>query len=598
MQKRKIAFLPYLFVIAIVLFNTILFYFFQCDTEYFESKDYRGNVQSVARKTLLSERAIRNQLPEDEVEALEILQKIIYSYQMPKYRKEEEKLEEIYPFLENFSAEEYIFVEHEIKESLRYKDTLKSMEDHARALADIELFQHKGFQEDLALTVKDFYGMSNIEFAMVPDYGFNVWMNYRIADFLLVLLAVSLAFFCARAYKKELEQSLQAGKRVLWRGVFLILLGGIGLYVLNFMLVSKFIMSYDWSMLLQNLPVFHYCTRTIPLWVFMVLLISVKISFGIFLYGALLGILHRKGKKQIWYASVFSGVVVLEGVLSFVPLQGSVIDGLKEINLFSCLTFERFFVSYWNLNLFGSVVPRLSLFLIVYGIGFLAVFVLARYAIKVYSNETLERVQYSYYQDINQKYMETRQLWHDFHNHLLTIQDLMRKGEIDAANRYMNDLEGVIDDTHILTKTGMDALDVLLYHKSEQATKKGITLEFCVGAKLLEEEFLPVDLCCVVGNLLDNSIEALEKCKNVEKRASMEITKKGDMLYLHMENPYEGDLLEEGQVFKTTKEDVKNHGLGLRGVERVCRRYNGSLELQTTEGKFCVQALLMARKSE
>ena len=171
----------------------------------------------------------------------------------------------------------------------------------------------------------------------------------------------------------------------------------------------------------------------------------------------------------------------------------------------------------------------------------------------------------------------------------------MRRGNIEGANQYMDELEEEIDHTHILTRTGMEALDVLLYQKSELARADEIQMDIQIHAGLKEEEFSSVAICCVVGNLLDNSIEAVRKLPVSKRQIHFELHKKGEMLYLCCENPYTGELRQDGKGLLTSKADQNSHGFGLKGIQRVCERYGGQMSIETGEQRFRVQALLMSR---
>jgi len=269
---------------------------------------------------------------------------------------------------------------------------------------------------------------------------------------------------------------------------------------------------------------------------------------------------------------------------------------LQEINLFSAVTMERFFTRYYHLNVFGLVFSRTTAFEIFWSVFCMALLVGVSLLVRKNEREVLQKVQFSYYEEMEQKYTETRQLWHDFHNHLLAIQELTRTGDIDAANRYMKELESAIDETHILTKTGSQALDVLIYRKNQMAKEAGIHLDISILAKIKREEFADVDMCCVVGNLLDNCLEALKDYPSEQKKATLEIQRKGDMLFITSRNAYVGERKQSAHGFRTTKQDAKNHGYGLSGIKRVCEKYHGSLQVETKEGEFLVKVLMMAQK--
>lgn len=629
MYKKKSLWIPFFLLMGLLLFNFITFYYFQCRSEYLESKNYLGVSQSISRSSYAAQKQILRELPEDPVEALLVVQKIIDWKLYPSKLAFQNLESEVLPISEDYDTRVYTDLKIVLNGAIRYKEMRNTVGDHAQKLSQISIFQTDSYQENLAATAKDFYGLNSMNFPVVLDYGINVWMNYRITDFLLLLLGVATAIGCSMAHKARIDQRVKVTASLLVTGAGVVGFGAIILYLGNFFLMSRFLDHYDLNMWVQSFASFQACSKPMLLWSFLILMIAAKVVFGLVIYGLVVGLFYTSSRKKLMI-SVVLAFLTAEYLCNLFLGDGGIAFFLREINIWSLLSFERFFITYSNLNLLGMAVSRISVylwFLLALSVGIL---LYSGFSVRQCSQQLMDHMQYAYYQEMNEKYTQMRHLWHDFHNHLLTIQELTRREEYEAANSYIKELETEIDQTHLLARSGLDALDVLLYQKSEVAKSYGITLELQMQAGLSRKDWQEVDICCIVGNLLDNSIEALKSlddfgvapCVNAEnsqqeageryedggqRKVSLELNMRGEMLLIHCSNPFLGEvkpvkkdgeelLREEGKRYLfTTKKDMKNHGFGLASVERICKKYHGSMQVRYQEQEFVVDALLMKK---
>ena len=105
-----------------------------------------------------------------------------------------------------------------------------------------------------------------------------------------------------------------------------------------------------------------------------------------------------------------------------------------------------------------------------------------------------------------------------------------------------------------------------------------------------------VDICTILVNLLDNAIEACEKIDNSEDRyIKLSISSLGGMVVIKVENSCSQFVFDDGQIveLKTTKNDSKSHGYGLKIVKAIANKYNGELEIRHDSKKFIAVAMLM-----
>ena len=192
--------------------------------------------------------------------------------------------------------------------------------------------------------------------------------------------------------------------------------------------------------------------------------------------------------------------------------------------------------------------------------------------------------------EVRSIHTEMRGYKHDFHHHLQTLKGYIQLGEYDRANVYIDELDQKLQSVDTLLKTGNVSLDAILSAKIAQAKTDDITVtvKANVPDKLTITE---VELSIIVGNLLDNAIEA---CKTVEKDRFIRlyITLKGKMLYFSMINSAGEKQKKLGTLFATKKDGV--HGFGLRRAESIIESHGGWCKYNSESGAFKSEFLVPA----
>lgn len=107
-----------------------------------------------------------------------------------------------------------------------------------------------------------------------------------------------------------------------------------------------------------------------------------------------------------------------------------------------------------------------------------------------------------------------------------------------------------------------------------------------------------LDLCSLLGNLLDNAFEAAVQVQIVTLRQiNLTIRRKGNLLIVVAENGYAVEPVMENGVFITQKEDKEHHALGMRSIEKVVEKYNGTFNHSYKDGWFKITIMLQGYQS-
>lgn len=211
-----------------------------------------------------------------------------------------------------------------------------------------------------------------------------------------------------------------------------------------------------------------------------------------------------------------------------------------------------------------------------------AITILARHEALVRENQ-LAQLRESYYRSLRQEQTGVRALRHDLRNHLTAVRGLLEQGEAARAARYLDELA----DSPALRGSkrfcANETANVVLTSKAERMARHGLTPD--ISAEL--PEGLPVsdaDLCALLGNALDNAIEAAEQAddKTVRVRARAD----RGLLMLRVENGTAGAVRQRDGAFPTTKPNRAAHGFGLAQMRGIAAQYGGSLEARAENGRF------------
>lgn len=101
----------------------------------------------------------------------------------------------------------------------------------------------------------------------------------------------------------------------------------------------------------------------------------------------------------------------------------------------------------------------------------------------------------------------------------------------------------------------------------------------------------------MLGNILDNAIEASEKRKKEEERVvSISTISKEGFIRIHGENFFDGDLIYENNVRKTTKQNKLYHGFGVKSIKLIAKKYHGNVSISAKDGKFILDILFLIQK--
>lgn len=199
---------------------------------------------------------------------------------------------------------------------------------------------------------------------------------------------------------------------------------------------------------------------------------------------------------------------------------------------------------------------------------------------------------------VKQSQRNLQSVRHDMKNHLLRISDYLRNEKYKEAERYIEQMEGRLETAREYIRTGNLEINAILNHKLGIAEEAGCKIE--IKADIPEQMFMSdFDLTVLLGNLLDNAVEALQKTE--EKFLSVEIKYMKGVLYLSVSNSFRGVLHRmdgKRNIFLSTTKNPENHGIGLLNIEDIVNRHHGEMRIDSSAGIYRTDIILYVQDSE
>lgn len=203
-----------------------------------------------------------------------------------------------------------------------------------------------------------------------------------------------------------------------------------------------------------------------------------------------------------------------------------------------------------------------------------------------YQQELIE----THYREVDNMYRQIRGWRHDYRNHIQTMKAYAANQDWEAICRYLELLDQDLTTVDTVIKTGNPMTDAILNSKISLANAKGIQViaDAHIPVKLKSSE---IDLCCILGNLFDNAIEASVKLPQDQRLIRVYMDMKNTQLYISFTNFTAGKKLQkEGKVFRTTKGE--GQGFGLVRIDAIVERLEGYISRNSEDGAFTTEILL------
>lgn len=209
--------------------------------------------------------------------------------------------------------------------------------------------------------------------------------------------------------------------------------------------------------------------------------------------------------------------------------------------------------------------------------------------VAAYQNAVMQQ----HYIEVESMYRKMRGWRHDYHNHMQALTAYLENGEIDEAKVFLREINDTLVKVDTVIKTGNTMLNAILNSKISLMREKKIAVDATatVPASLSVAD---IDLCVIVGNLLDNAMEACELLPESSRFVRIYIAVKGTQLYMCFTNAAGKKQRKIGDLFLSTK--GKDRGFGLSRVDSLVKSYGGFVTRASEDGGYTTEVILPLSK--
>jgi two-component system sensor histidine kinase AgrC len=206
--------------------------------------------------------------------------------------------------------------------------------------------------------------------------------------------------------------------------------------------------------------------------------------------------------------------------------------------------------------------------------------------IAAYQRELIE----THYREVENMYRQMRGWRHDYRNHIQTMKALAAQSDLSGLRAYLDELDADLRTVEPVVKTGNAMADAILNSKLSLAKARHIktVVDAHIPVKLSMSE---IDLCIILGNLLDNAMEASLPLPEEERLIRLYMDMKNTQLYISLTNFTAGGKLKKtAGRFLSTK--GAGHGFGLVRIDEIIARLDGYLSRNSEQGAFTTEILI------
>lgn len=191
--------------------------------------------------------------------------------------------------------------------------------------------------------------------------------------------------------------------------------------------------------------------------------------------------------------------------------------------------------------------------------------------------------------EIRSLHQNVRNLKHDMKNHLMVIASYLNKEEYKEAKVYTSEILDKLNAVHSYIETGNSLLNHIINEKLEYARTKGISVKAEIE-NLSFARVKSIDFSALLTNMLDNAIEASER--EIQSELYVSISRRRGYETILVKNKIGKSVLQVNPHLESTKEEKDVHGMGIRQIQELVKKYDGLCDFFEEDGYFCASVFI------
>lgn len=185
-----------------------------------------------------------------------------------------------------------------------------------------------------------------------------------------------------------------------------------------------------------------------------------------------------------------------------------------------------------------------------------------------------DEIRKQYAENVKYRYDEIRRIRHDMKQSYTVLETLLNENRTAEAIDYIRSGRSAIAQIEVLVDVGNDFVNSILNSKLSAAKQRRIEV-ICSAVKDISG-IEAVDLCTLLGNMLDNAIEAAEQCPPEKRLIEVKIKSSDEKLIIQVTNSIKCSILKENSDLKSSKRNRSEHGFGVKSIQLIANKYYGS----------------------
>lgn len=208
----------------------------------------------------------------------------------------------------------------------------------------------------------------------------------------------------------------------------------------------------------------------------------------------------------------------------------------------------------------------------------------SEYDLKLLKNNIDEQTRH--YEELKSSQEEIRQLRHNMRSiYIGTIAEL-KAGKTENALEQLQNSISIIEKSSKVIDTGHPSIDSIIENKLNRCEELNINAKLSYQYKE-SVTINEIEIAVIVGNILDNSIEACQKVADTNKDIWGSITVDQQNIIINIKNT-----AMDSNNLKTSKSDKKSHGYGLKSIKHIAKKYNGYAKFSFGDNIFTSYVIL------
>lgn len=474
-------------------------------------------------------------------------------------------------------------IANRIEKTNEYYDNISRVKESAEDLLAVPVFSD-AVRIRLIKTSSDYAELKNVRIRAVSDEGIQMLFDDFPTDVIVLVTAVCCALFYSLRCREAIKDTIVMKSRyfiyitALAAGIF-------SIYFCNLIIINRYFPDEKMNFPVQSYHFFQNCPLTVSAGTVFLIVSVLKTAAALVVFFLFTG-LFTAGKKSV-YRIISLAVIFAELIserLSF------------PFSIFSVFRAEEYVGDYDITVLAGLPLQKSAIMTAVLILLLAVSAVVSQKCIRSRIISVSERAEELYFEEINAKYNESRQIRHDIRNHLSVIGILLDSGDVDGARDYIGEITGEIDRIKPPVRTGSGVLDALLLKKYTTAEKYNIIIDTVFLSDFSESGIRDYDLCGIFSNILDNAAEACVRLPQEKRKITLRVKDQMNMICIFCENSYT-ELNNVSGNFVTTKSDRRMHGIGLKRISNIAAKYGGTVDINTENNVFSISVLLVKQKN-